>query len=166
MTTPPYADGMTDRTLDLSDAANEALYPDVEHPEPAELPADALAVPPPLVQQEGNLLGIVRAYASGQADWDATKQALIDFDYQQMPPRTGQPAGSSRGEWYTDVEADVGTSAPPDTWSQLQEAADAGLLTSDEFNEVLAARAQRGQEAAAAAAEKEQKAQEQQPATE
>lgn len=146
--TPPDPSEVGDATVDamstgdLSDEANASLYPDVEHPDPPELPPDAMQVPPPLEQRQSNLLDIIRAYASGQTDWPSTKQALIDFDYQPMPPRVGSPVGPSKGDWYTDVEADVGTDAPDDTWAQLLEATDAGMLSRDERNQVLAARSQ------------------------
>lgn len=129
------------RTFDLSDEAAAALYPDVESGEPPQIDPADLQVPPPFAQRESALLDIIRMYGSKQASWPDTLKALVDFEYAPMPQPAGAPIGPNAGQWYGDVENEGFSASPPNTWPQLQEAADAGLITQVEFDQVLAARA-------------------------
>lgn len=128
-------------TFNLSDEAAAALYPDVDEPDPPQIDPSATQVPPPFAQRPSPLLDIVRMYGSGQTDWPAARQALIAFDYAPLPDAAGAPTGPTAGQWYGDVEANAQAPAPPGSWPELQAAADHGMLTQDEFNQVLAARA-------------------------
>jgi hypothetical protein len=134
------ADATQPTPIALSDDASAVLYPDVESAPPQQLPADAERTPAPFAQRESPLLDIVRMYQSGQVDWPTTRQALIDFDYAPVEVPGGEPVGATAGQWYGDIE-DAAYDEPVGSWAELQSAADVGMLTRDEFNEVLAARA-------------------------
>lgn len=129
--------------IDLSEDAAAVLYPDVDSGPPPQLPPDADQTPPPFAQRESPLLDIIRMYQAGQVDWPTTRQALIDFDYAPVEAPGGEPVGPTAGQWYGDVE-DSAYEEPVGSWAELQTAADVGMLSRDEFNEVLAARAGTG----------------------
>lgn len=134
------------KTWGLSDEAASALYPDVDDAPPPQVnPADE-QVPPPFAQRPSPLLDLVRMYGAGHADWPQTKQALVDFDYAPLPAPTGAPTGPAAGQWYADVENNAQGPEVPGSWPELVAAADHGMLTQQELDEVLAARAGKGQE--------------------
>lgn len=154
-TSTPYSDGVTDdageagtdtsstpdmgKTFDLSDAAAGVLYPDVPSGPPPEVTPDMLEVPPPFEQRESALLDIIRMYGSGQTDWPTALKALGEFPYAAEPERAAAPTGPTAGQWYGEVEADIGAPAADNTWQQLMDATEAGMLTRDERNQVLQA---------------------------
>lgn len=124
---------MTTPSTDDDDAAR---YPDVEHPGPPEIPASAFAVPPPFSQRTSDLLDLVHQYRDGEATWEQTLDSLATFAYEPVPDVPGDPTGPDPGQWWGDVEAERLGPAPDNTFYQLQEANDFGLLTDDEFRQV------------------------------
>jgi len=91
---------------------------------PAETPPSA----PP-----SDLMALVLAYKSGDADWPTTKAALLAFPYVTLPPepKVGDP---EYGEWAG--AADGFTDYPPNSYGELTQAAYRGQLEWDRFVEI------------------------------
>lgn len=78
----------------------------------------------------------LRPYVAGDADWDDTRQELLDVEWADVPHGTpNQLMGKDGGEYIAGLAP--GDAPVPGSWDELLAAQDHGILTADQVRELL-----------------------------
>ena len=85
--------------------------------------------------------GILAEFTAGTADWPTTRDALIGFDYvkPEIQPGLSDVAGDldKMAEVYARIETEWNVPDDPNTIDALTEASLTGVLTEEQYEEVL-----------------------------
>lgn len=86
------------------------------------------------------VIDILKPFAEGAAEWEATREGLIGLTYAEVPKATGdQLMGRSEDDYTADTAP--GDDPVPGSWGQVLRARNYGILTTEQLHEVLEARA-------------------------
>lgn len=81
---------------------------------------------------------ILRPLADGSADWESTRDALLDVTWADDPKGTAADhAGKDGSTWNLDNEP--GNAPPPGTWREIASAHALGILTREQYRELSVA---------------------------